>query len=208
MMLAQPPDTTRRSNTGAMTLNISGDDGELLLVRPLKVSFTSDPWDCRRECADNTAFCLRGPLPDRIRRSMGQLYIRASTITGRDVLAKSQLMKIFNQTDDPCNRGDTIFADNRVTNEGGACILISAQVAELDMGVELAVPRHLSGSWSITQGGGIFVEFTETDKSPQLRFHNDAINRNGGGHIRSVSANSHEVLFETNGGCFDVDIDS
>ena len=177
----------------------SDNDPKYLNQLLLKVAFSNNAIDCRSECSEMSWLCIYGSLTDNIRESMLNAYNRLSSIEMGSRLPKSELMKIFNEQDDPCNRKNTVFEDGRITNEGDACV-IRAPISEWEIGVELAIPARLAGSWSVTNGD-ISIAFTDQATSAELRIDDVDLNSEWGGLIRSVKVSREKVHLETVNGC-------
>ena len=180
----------------------SNGDPASLDQRLLNVAFSNDPLDCKSECSSNSEFCIYGSLTDDIKNSLLKLYTRLGSLGSEGRIYKSELMKIFNQTDDPCNRDNTVFTGTQIVNTGKECVF-SVPIPDWEVEVEIGMPTRIAGSWSFNNGD-LSVAFADKATSMELRIDDEGLDSEWGGRIRSVRASREKVHFETENGCMAV----
>lgn len=168
--------------------------------REVRATFSNEPLDCRLECSSYSEFCIGGALPDGITRSVLQLYSRLNSLgTEEGRLQSLEILQIFNQRSDPCNRGHTVLSDGRLVNEGDECVA-TVPIREWNTAVELVLPARIAGSW-VNAGGDVAAVFGDASTAAELRISDEGLNGEWGGLIRSVRANGSRVHLETENGC-------
>ena len=168
--------------------------------RQVRATFSNEPLDCRLECSGYSEFCIDGALPDGITRSVLQLYSRLNSLGAEDGRLQSvEVLQIFNQRSDPCNRGHTVLSNGRLVNEGDECVA-TVPIPEWNTAVALAFPARIAGSW-VNAGGDVAAVFEDASTAAELRINDEGLNEEWGGLIRSVRATSSRVHLETENGC-------
>lgn len=162
---------------------------------------------CETQCAIGSPNCLRlGPVQDYA-PSLKQLYQRLRERPA--TLPQADLLAMFNEAEDPCNRGSTTITGGSLANSGDECNLKASlpQVAD----VFINVPKLLTGNVTVS-GPDLKVDFSAGARA-SLHFYAPAgssaqkisdtkdLDSDWGGAITSISSDGKYGVFSINKSC-------
>lgn len=152
--------------------------------------------DCRRECLGEGYRCSQVP-EHRLRDwkdGLAHFYSRSTEAAadGGSVSAAT-LASLFGAVEDPCERGDLIFRDGMVYNEGRDCTLTGeVSLGRDEVTFEIDLPGRVEGKVSAGEARAVFPD---PARAPEIRFpSNETIEKRYGGRITSITLAEGSVL--------------
>lgn len=152
--------------------------------------------DCRHECLGEGYRCSQ-VSKDRLRDwrdGLAHFYSRSTDAAknGGSVSAAT-LASLFNAAKDPCERGDLIFRDGIVYNEGRDCTLKGKiSLSQIEAAFEIDLPGRIEGNLAAGQPRAVFPDAA---RAPEIRFpSNEAFERRYGGQVSSITLAEGSVL--------------
>lgn len=161
------------------------------LIKP--AAFTNTLEECATACEVGSPFCYSDQLPEEVASGFGKLFERLQS--NAPSIAPADLTAMFGGIGDPCGRGTTNFAGNRISNEGQSCVL-STEVSDPfigDIELELSVPDKLQGDYAF-ENGSARLSFNDTDQRPKLTFDDANLNKAWGGTLNGLAGTKNSVL--------------
>jgi hypothetical protein len=161
--------------------------------RGVTVAASTKPIDCRAECnlQNPSPLCEVAPYPANTQQPLVQLESRLQK--PRVSISSMELLKMFGQEKDDCQRGVTSIADGRLSNSGNACD-VSTKLQQLNVDAIIKVPPKVTGL--ITESGqAIHIEFPEPSQAARLELSDTGLNSRFGGYIKSIDADSVAIRF-------------
>jgi hypothetical protein len=144
---------------------------------------------CEAECDNNNPYCKSFDVPPKESAALRKLQ---DVLSGKPQIVRADNLKtMFSITNDPCNRGDTVFSGGLVTNAGDACEL-TTHTSVTDVSIE--VPELLQGDLSV-DANGIWASFNGAETRGRLVLSDPDLNEEWGGDIKAVYATRNHVGF-------------
>ncbi len=154
---------------------------------------------CVQECNNKTEYCMTlKRVNDGVPSQLLRLHHKINQTNG--VLARKQIMKIFNQMDDPCNRADTDLSNGKLVNIGGACVFKSTAVISDGSSepIDVELPGRIEAD--LTKGGSINVKFSDKGTAPTWKL-GEYLDADFGGKIAQVVSTDRSITIGTERGC-------
>ena len=176
-----------------------------LLAQNVGIQTSTGKYQCIEACGGTTPtpYCMVAPPDAKLASALTAVKQRlASQSVSR--ISSADLMKFFEQTDDPCTRGDTVRANDVWSNKGAACLLsVNVDVFPGAAGVPIRI--HIPGElyFTVTQRGEWLTLAPRTTAS-LLEIRDPDLHNDWGGVIQSVSANARSALFQLPRGCIKI----
>ncbi|MBR9843839.1 MAG: hypothetical protein GYB25_11805 [Rhodobacteraceae bacterium] len=165
--------------------------------------------DCKVECklGSETGNCVfinavvsRPEYRDRITN----LQALITTHLGQGRISHATMMNLFDNPDDPCDRGDLdlspdgVFANGSTSND--ACYL--QYESNLIGTVTLGVPDYFSGRYVGGAQTGVFdLKFENEAQAFEVIFGDAALNQSIGGKLLEINILPNRALFRTQTAC-------
>lgn len=135
---------------------------------------TTSAKSCKELCAETSPLCSYASAPTGYEAELEQ--VKNLVLQMPPKVEKSDLMTIFGQTSDPCDREDVIISKGRFENTGSSEVnCVASAEGQLSTGetvkIELALPSRIAGL--ITQVGGDLDVAVDEGMEPFLRFNED-----------------------------------
>lgn len=134
--------------------------------------------------------------------------LRTALLAGTSIITEQELTSDFH-TSDPCTRGATTISNTTLTNDGVHACTVSTDLTNLDLTLQLDVPKHLEAQW-VSRSPAIKLTFSDPRNAPSLSFlkphgqGRDPINDNFGGVVQSVEADDGRLFLRVPHGCVGV----
>jgi hypothetical protein len=159
---------------------------------------------CIDECNAKSPACASIPPSNETSKLADQLSQVRSLVMSKDTkpLALNKLMRIFDQKDDPCGRGDLVLSGNKVTNDGELCVL-STKLAFPDGStpvLALMVPEHLEGQMSRVDDK-FTAFFGDEEKAIILQIDDPDLQAERGGQVVEVTSTLKDLYVGTASSC-------
>jgi hypothetical protein len=163
---------------------------------------------CSELCADPDAQeCIRVPNTssgsDVVRKFAA---LEALVKNSGAVVRQTDVMNIFDVSEDPCARSDTSVLGNVVTNTGDRCFV--HQKIDFNIGgtsvshtIGLEIPPEVVG---LINPEGNRIEFQESEKGPRLNIDWPSLQASAGGDVKSIELQQGSVFVETGSSCLKV----
>ncbi|UVO37635.1 hypothetical protein KUL72_04385 [Bradyrhizobium arachidis] len=143
---------------------------------------------CRQECDAGNPWCLRLSMAGNEQSGLKNLLqVGASS---PPLVKKADILRMFGQASDDCERGDTAISGGVVENRGRACNMISSTSVS-DVVVHL--PPVLRGKWSV-QGANVQAIFDDDATRGNLHFTDKTLDEQYGGPINAVYGEGDKVM--------------
>jgi hypothetical protein len=155
--------------------------------------------DCMASCFPGDEYCLRYTLPDRYAVPMRQ-FAKIVSDPSRTSMAKADLLKLFAEANDECNRSDITFASSTVRNQGEECVMTAEINPSTQLAIRVLLPGTLEGKWQ-PQSPTTFLTFPSADTAPIVAFNDEDWEYGFGGEVRRVWVQPSELIVETFNGC-------
>lgn len=185
---------------------VISDIGELS-SSPFTVRQPGD--SCLELCKDGItdANCLAVKLAQNQRSALRSFYTEVSTPSSTWSLPAERMRDIFDVDADPCSRSSLDVKEGLLTNSGELCSL-RADVVDMTLDAAILVPALLKATWT-RSNSSVKAEFADGVDRPALTFHRSTggihpINRQFGGSVRYVEANSRSMYVQAENGCVGV----
>jgi hypothetical protein len=157
-------------------------------VAAVKPKDNSIPF-CRQECQDdNSVYCSRVPVGSTERAGLRRL--QQLLATNPAIIKKSNVLAMFGQGVDECDRGDTIFEEGHVANIGGSTCYLTTSF--LDVTVRIQLPELLRGKYSANRKE---VEFDDPTTRPNIQFSDQWLDKDWGGDIVAAFSAEDQIGF-------------
>ena len=182
------------ASTSLNGLTLHSTDSKRLLF-----AATNQPQDCRAQCDPISPGCIASGLRSDLVTPMRTLYSRILGAVDGELPAAS-IVKMFGLDRDPCNRGNLTLIGGSLRNSGGPCIL-ATHLPQLGTTVELSFPSTIQGRMTVSPAGSMHIAFVDAFTAPEVRIGNDLLDRDWGGSVKSLRADSTSAWVETSNGC-------
>jgi hypothetical protein len=173
-------------------------------IPPAKDSHTG-PEECERECATHGTFCLRLDIPST--DAISQKVTKASGMLSdgtRQRIGDQEFMDLFDQSTDPCKRGDTILNGATVSNSGDKCDLTTdVQAVSKPVQVVVHLPGTIAGS-RVVRPDFMVLTFADEGTAPHIEIKNKTFDDDYGGAVQRVSTSSKRAVISTANGCIEL----
>jgi len=144
---------------------------------------------CRRECSVGSANCLRVQVGSTERA--GLVRLQQLVATNPPVISKSDILAMFNQSSDACDREDTMLQGGFLENRGAQCDMTTSMPGS---DVTISLPELLRGKLA-TSSGGIEAVFDDSATRAGLHFSDTLLESDWGGNIVGVFTEGEFVGF-------------
>ena len=146
---------------------------------------------CRRECANATANCLRVDVGSTERAGLRRL--QQSVAVSPRLIKKADILAMFNQVADDCERGDTSFESGYVENVGtGRSCNIRTSLPGSEIIIQL--PQTVRGRWSLMPPGNAAI-FEDGTTRASIHFTDRFFESAWGGDIKAVFSEPNNIVF-------------
>lgn len=166
------------------------------------------PLNCRKECDQNSAYCLKAILDAAQLSLPTQKLLNAIYQAENGVIEKSQIMEFYDVSIDPCGRSDLTVDGKVLSNSGQQCYFGKSFELIDTVNLGIALPKAFEFAIElIGTDSGSFVA-TQTSTSVVLKFDDKYLQADFGGPIESVRYDKGTFLVQTSNGCVQVTGDS
>lgn len=159
-------------------------------------------FSCRAACLASapTPYCLGVPRDPKLASAFATVRQRFMD-PGADRLSSAELMRSFEVTSDPCERGDTIRVGDSWENRGGAC----RATANLDMfldgttiPVTVELPDRVIFRVTRTQNE---LSLVPRESATLVSIGDANLHHDWGGVIREIISTPQATMFQLSRGC-------
>lgn len=162
-------------------------------------------YECTAACggAAPTPYCLVAPRDAKLASALQELRSRLGNPTSPR-LSKADLMHIFDLTEDPCTRSDTVREKGIWSNIGAACLL-SVNVDVFPGATKVPIRIHIPAEMYFTVSQQAqWLKIAPQRTATLLEIADANLHNDWGGTIQSVYADASQALFQVPRGCIKV----
>lgn len=174
-------------------------------VEGAQVHFVNNPdgLDCKFVCNQSSPLCNSVAVPFNYDDELSDL---ASLFrSGESVIAKTDIMAIFGQTQDECDRGDVSISDNDFINIGqtnscyaSSSLNVGSEEQPEIITMEISIPQQVTGS-IVRDAGNIGANFDD-GAEPVILFNNDPSSIYSG-EVKRITTAGSAYIAEIGGSC-------
>jgi hypothetical protein len=169
------------------------------------VTLSDDPVDCKRTCeAGIGEFCKAFESAQNLGSNLKEFRHSIQGGVALGTLSMDEVHRIFEVTEDPCQRSDLGLSNGQITSSGiGTCLLeLSIQVGQKQLPIAVEIPPQVTGTLGFIEGDALdSVVFGDPANSLSLTIGDKELNKRWGGSVRRLQMTSRDLLISTEGAC-------
>ena len=163
----------------------------------------ADPTECEAQCAPGGTFCMRVAVP--VADNMSTKVSKARDLLAdpnRDKVGHNELMSLFDQRQDSCNRDDTKLSGGLISNSGATNCSLTSDVSRgaTKIKVTIGLPPQVTAVRTLNAQNMVLI-FSDPTSSPTLSISDADFDQEYGGVIQRVAAAKSSAVVSTSRGC-------
>lgn len=175
------------------------------VIEPLGEVLEND-FSCVSECSNpDSALCEVVEKFQGVDYGSAARSLDAKINSGVETIAKAEILELFEEETDPCERSDVSIQEDRVINTGLECYSdVKLDFSGIDvLKFTIEIPSRVEAIREVGDTNSNF-RFESSDKALFLSIENEFLNKDYGGYIHQISKSESEIIVETDNGCIKI----